>query len=1127
MYFCGLKIEKYTLMAKYNLQIREEELKNKVAADFFEQFDTTQIVGNIDFSVALPMPKGTLDLFDADFFLWGEAKKGDKQDIDDSLVQLLITIIKAKTFNSFLPPLYLAAFDAEKIAFLPYDTDLQKQILFDEHLENTVDWKSVTPSDHHAAVFLKIKHYAAPLLEKKILFDYEKDEKDLHRFIRDNFKAQKEGTNKINITLNRMTAIFNRWLEIVKPTIKIDWTNLAKENIVPADFFLADALSKNNWSLGETLKVLLRTDFYMMNLKVKVGDALMDTFTNVQFTDKQKAHQAFWNRYNRPPSKREREKMQERRDLLIEPDRRERKGAFFTPHQWVELSQEYLAQTLGENWQEVYYVWDCCAGTGNLLYGLTEKERIFASTLDDADVRFMQQQDFLLPKHVFQFDFLNDDLQDADKVPADLRRILADEQLRKNLVIYINPPYAEAGNAKQSIGTGKNKAGVAKDTKTYRKYQSMIGPAAVELFAQFFIRVYDEIPGAVLAEFSTLKILQAPNFADFREIFRAELQKAFIVPSYTFDNVKGQFPIGFFIWDTMGTQPSSSAGSIGAQSLSAAYSETRVTNSPANSETRVTNSPAPLAGRGIQGAGKEKEQQRTINWGHNSHPQPKIMNSTEMREYRRELRKHGTPAEGALWNILKAKQVAGLQFRRQFSVGQYILDFYCPALRLAIELDGDYHYHWMQPELDYERERILWEQYNIRVIRFENKVVFQNPQAIVDAILKHKEVMDYAKEDGEYLKWLAEEYHSTASPATSDACTVTPLTSIAPPPNPLPASGVGELITSDYTDTIGIPKEYILDVYESKGEYIGQKIVSSVAHKNNVIGKWMIAHNDKAGECIGMMNSGRNDFQNTKYNYIANSLTTEKTHASILRISANNLHIASIYFAVRHVIPATWLNDRDQFLYPNEGWKSDYEFQADCLAYTLFNNNIQSEYGINHWIPFTEKEVGAQSLFASHFMSDYLAGKLGARTSSSASQPDLFSQLPSGTSQTNSPSKLEGAGGVCQTAELENDAGSPLQNMSEQARAVMDAGRELWRYYHSQADANADASYYDIRRYFQGTDEKGRMNPDSEDKEYMHLWNNLKAALKLLAEHIEPKVYKYGFLLGSNLQTEAEQSLFE
>ncbi len=902
-------------MPKYNLLIREEELKNKVAADFFEQFDTTQIVGNIDFSVALPMPEDALDLFDADFFLWGEAKKGDKQDIDDSLVQLLITIIKAKTFNTYLPPLYLAAFDAEKIAFLPYDTDLQKQILFDEHLENTVDWKSVTPSDHHSAEFLKIKAQAAPLLDKKILFDYEKDEKDLRRFIRDNFKAQKQGTNKINITLNRMTAIFNRWLEIVKPTIKIDWANLAKENIVPADFFLADALSKNNWSLGESLKVLLRTDFYMMNLKVKVGSEMMDMFTNVQFTDKQKAHQAFWNRYNRPPLKREREKMQVRRDLLIEPDRRERKGAFFTPHQWVELSQEYLAQTLGENWQEEYYVWDCCAGTGNLLYGLTEKERIFASTLDDADVRFMQQQDFLLPKHVFQFDFLNDDLQDADKVPQDLRRILADPELRKKLVIYINPPYAEAGTATQVTGSGANKTGVSNNTKIWQQYKDRFGLGIRELYVQFFIRIYAEIHGATLAEFSKLKILQGSAFADFRNFFQARLLKSFAVPANTFDNVQGKFPIGFFIWDTMGTQPSSVAESIAL----------------------------------------------------------------------------GTSA---------------------------------------------YPY--------------------------------------------------------------------------------------APTPNP------------DYTDTIGIPKGYDtfgdMDFYDHKGNFIGRKTLFK--HENvKPITDWIASNGVKdTKDVIGYTGNTGPDFQHNQYLYIATKQGLLKTgrpnNETKYSITKHNLIPISIYFSARLCQEATWLNDRDQFLYPNDGWKADYEFQADCLVYTLFHGQNRISIGtqssspssednmrtrtsalqVNHWIPFTEKEVGAQSLFASHFMSDYLAGKIkGTHSSPSAAQPDLFAV----------------------DKDIADEPSALRQFMSPEAQAVMDAGRELWRYYHQQPDANADASYYDIRRYFQGTDAKGRMNPDSEDAEYMRLWSNLKEALKRLAAHIEPKVYEYGFLLGSNLQTETEKLLFE
>ena len=120
-------------MSKYPLNIREEELKLKVAADFFPNFDTTQIIGNIDFSVAAPTINDQLDLFEVDFFLCAEAKAGNKHDIGNSLVQLIITIIKAQTFNACLPPIFLAAFDAEKIAFLPYDIQLQKQLLLDQH----------------------------------------------------------------------------------------------------------------------------------------------------------------------------------------------------------------------------------------------------------------------------------------------------------------------------------------------------------------------------------------------------------------------------------------------------------------------------------------------------------------------------------------------------------------------------------------------------------------------------------------------------------------------------------------------------------------------------------------------------------------------------------------------------------------------------------------------------------------------------------------------------------------------------------------------------------------------------------------------------------------------------------
>lgn len=109
-----------------------------------------------------------------------------------------------------------------------------------------------------------------------------------------------------------------------------------------------------------------------------------------------------------------------------------RKGAFFTPRIWVELSQKYLTEYLGTNWQDEYFIWDCAAGTGNLLTGLTNKYNIYASTLDQSDVNVMHERidhgANLLHNHVFQFDFLNDDFT---KLPQSLQDIINDKEKTK------------------------------------------------------------------------------------------------------------------------------------------------------------------------------------------------------------------------------------------------------------------------------------------------------------------------------------------------------------------------------------------------------------------------------------------------------------------------------------------------------------------------------------------------------------------------------------------------------------------------------------------------------------------------------------------------------------------------
>lgn len=110
----------------------------------------------------------------------------------------------------------------------------------------------------------------------------------------------------------------------------------------------------------------------------------------------------------------------------------------------------------------------------------------------------------------------------------------------------------------------------------------------------------------------------------------------------------------------------------------------------------------------------------------NKHNQKeKINNLPHLKTFRKELRNNLTPAEARFWQVVQNKNFEGRKFRRQHSVGRYILDFNCPSEILAVELDGERHFGDAAREYDYER-RLFLEHYGIRVLRFENKLVFQD-----------------------------------------------------------------------------------------------------------------------------------------------------------------------------------------------------------------------------------------------------------------------------------------------------------------------------------------------------------------------------------------------------------------
>lgn len=110
-----------------------------------------------------------------------------------------------------------------------------------------------------------------------------------------------------------------------------------------------------------------------------------------------------------------------------------------------------------------------------------------------------------------------------------------------------------------------------------------------------------------------------------------------------------------------------------------------------------------------------------------------IHNRKNLKQFRKDLRNNLTPAEATLWKELQRNQLDGVKFRRQHSVGKYVVDFYCPSEKLAIELDGHEHFTVSGSEKDRIKVEYL-NGLNIKVLRFENKEVFENLDGVLEEI---------------------------------------------------------------------------------------------------------------------------------------------------------------------------------------------------------------------------------------------------------------------------------------------------------------------------------------------------------------------------------------------------------
>ena len=235
-------------------------------------------------------------------------------------------------------------------------------------------------------------------------------------------------------------------------------------------------------------------------------------------------------------------------------------GEFFTPVPFARKAHTYLEKVVGPKWwTKNYRLWDMAAGTGNLEWFLPADayNSIYLSTLHNEDVQHCQR---VFPgATVFQYDYLNDDVESVFeqqslfrgqlKLPANLQRDLADPTIK--WIIFINPPFATSQKAGYS---GESKQSVSATKVRPLMHELDLGEVSRELFAQFLFRIRREFAGkeAHLGLFSTLKYVNSNNDQKFRDtVFQFGFEDGFIFSSANFSGTQqaNPFPVGFLVWN--------------------------------------------------------------------------------------------------------------------------------------------------------------------------------------------------------------------------------------------------------------------------------------------------------------------------------------------------------------------------------------------------------------------------------------------------------------------------------------------------------------------------------------------------------------------------------------------------
>lgn len=476
--------------------------------------------------------KGLVDIQSPE--IWFEAKEAATPPLL-MLAQLLVYVRAARKRGEPIPG-FLGVIDREKAALMA--TEHALSLLEDDD----IIWpKSGSAADKALAAQI------APVIEGHfVLYPINGYEAEFIKAAKDVIRQGR--IIRTPITPDNLRQVFDKWVTMVGVELGV------KRQADYAVLFFADIMHDGH---NEAMRRLPARLLFSGGLPVFIIENQQYELANAR------GYRNFWNIYLRPPEEKHRHYLLERRDSLLPLDEQKFKGAFYTPFHIVDKAYDQLAATLGADWQDRYIVWDNCAGVGNLEAKHSNLRNVFMSTLDQEDVTIMRGNPAFAGAEIFQYDYLNDDVTDfgeidyslTGKVPMALRQAIADAKSGKEdakpILVLINPPYGEAtsgGNTAADV-IGSSKPGIAK-TRFAEAGMSRYGKAKNELFMQFIARVHQEMPSAFLAMFSKLKYISTPTLKEFRAVWCAKYMGGFVFHSRTFDGLKGEYPIGFLIWDS-------------------------------------------------------------------------------------------------------------------------------------------------------------------------------------------------------------------------------------------------------------------------------------------------------------------------------------------------------------------------------------------------------------------------------------------------------------------------------------------------------------------------------------------------------------------------------------------------